>query len=143
MAVGLALAANTQLSALTTIFVTSLLTSPELPRLIALNSQRLAHAYETLTAFLRDQGIPYHPCNAGLYIYVKIAPRATTWEEEAEVVSKLKSEGVLVSSGRAYHGPESEKGWARVGFAVQEHQLQEAIRRMGRVLGRQTQSGII
>ncbi|POS75432.1 hypothetical protein DHEL01_v206174 [Diaporthe helianthi] len=54
MAVGLALAANTQISALTTTFVTSLLKSPELPSLISLNSRRLASAYAQITSFLNN-----------------------------------------------------------------------------------------
>ena len=136
---GLALAANTQLSALSTIFVTNLLTSPQLPSLIALNSQRLATAYVMLTSFLKAEGRPYLPCNAGLYVYAKLAPDAKTWEDEAAMVSKLKEGGVLVSAGRAYCGPESEKGWARIGFAVEEDELREAMRRMSRVFVKEKQ----
>ena len=42
MAVGLALASNTQTSTLSSIAVTGLLTSPKLPQIIERNSQRLA-----------------------------------------------------------------------------------------------------
>ncbi|RMZ66210.1 aminotransferase -like [Pyrenophora seminiperda CCB06] len=136
MAVGLALAANTQISSLSTIFVTALLSSPQLPSLISLNAQRLAVAYTKLTVFFKKYGISYIPCNAGLYIFAKLAPHATTWEEEADMVSKFKEAGVLVSAGRGYHGPEAEKGWVRVGFAVEEAELEEAMRRMDGVLRR-------
>lgn len=134
LAVAIALAANTQVSALTGIFVSKLLMSPQLPSIIALNSKRLAAAYTTLTSFFKAEKIPYLPCNAGLYVYAKLAPDAETWEAEAAVVSRLKDAGVLVSSGKAYCGPKTERGWARVGFAVEEDMLAEAIRRMRQVL---------
>lgn len=130
MAVGVALAANTQTSALSTIFVTCLLNSPRLSSLLETNSHRLAVAYGALTGFFREQGIPYFPCNAGLYVFARLAPNASTWEDEAAVIQKLKEAGVLVSAGRAYHVPETEKGWARVGFALEPSVLEEAIRRM-------------
>ncbi|KAL1604778.1 putative secondary metabolism biosynthetic enzyme [Paraconiothyrium brasiliense] len=130
MAVGLALAANTQISSLSTIVVKSLLTSPKLPGLITQNAKKLAAAYSTMTSFLDSYAIPYVPANAGLYVFAKIAPDAQTWEDEANMADKLKSAGVVVSSGKAYHVPESQKGWARVLFALEEEQLAEAIRRM-------------
>ncbi|KAF2795571.1 1-aminocyclopropane-1-carboxylate synthase [Melanomma pulvis-pyrius CBS 109.77] len=135
MAVGLALAANTQISALSTIFVTSLLTSPKLTSLVALNRERLRAAYTTLTNFLKRYDIPYLPCNAGLYVFARLAHHAVTWEDEAEMVEKLKDAGLLVSAGRAYHVPESEKGWMRIGFSVEQADLVEAIRRMESVVG--------
>jgi aspartate/methionine/tyrosine aminotransferase len=134
MAVGLALASNTQISALATIFVTSLLESPELDSLIELNSRRLSAAYAKLTSFFRKHSVPYVPCNAGLYVFAKLAHRATTWEDEAYMVLQLKEAGVVVSAGRAYHVPEGEKGWMRVGFAVDDGDLLEAMRRIETVL---------
>lgn len=133
MAVGLALAANTQISCLSTIFVKSILTSPRLPYLIAQNREMLARSYTIMTEFLKSHAIAYIPANAGLYVFARIAPDARTWEEEAEAVERLKLAGVLVSSGKAYHGPDTEKGWARVLFAIEETHLREAIRRMATV----------
>lgn len=49
-------------------------------------------------------------------------------------MGRLREAGVLVSSGRNYHGPESEKGWMRVGFAAEMEQLIKALQRMERVL---------
>ena len=60
----------------------------------------------------------------------RVAPKAASWEDESAIVGKIKEAGVLVSAGRAYHGPGSEKGWARVGFAVPKEQLIEGVRRM-------------
>jgi aspartate/methionine/tyrosine aminotransferase len=130
MAIGVALAAMSQCSGLSTVFATGLLNSPRLSSLIDLNAERLSKAYTTLTTFFKNYQIQYIPCNAGIYLFVKIAPKAKTWEDEAAMVERLKNAGVLVSSGRAYHGPETEKGWARISFAVKPSDLEEAIRRM-------------
>ncbi|KAF2446658.1 PLP-dependent transferase [Karstenula rhodostoma CBS 690.94] len=130
MSVGLALASMAQISGLSTVFTTALLKSPELLSLLALNSRRLSIAYATLTGFLKSHDIPYIPCNAGIYVFARMCPAARSWEDEASFVDRLKESGVLVSPGRAYHGPESEKGWMRVGFAVQPSDLAEALRRM-------------
>jgi aspartate/methionine/tyrosine aminotransferase len=130
MAVACALAAQMQISTLTSTFVTALLTAPDLDDLIRLNAKRLTKAYATITDFFKEVSIPYIPCNAGLYVFAKLAPKAETWQDECAVVTKLKEAGVLVSSGKAYHGPEGEKGWARVGFAVEPKELDEAIERM-------------
>jgi aspartate/methionine/tyrosine aminotransferase len=141
MAVACALAAQMQISTLTSTFVESLLTAPNLDDLIQLNAQRLGEAYSTLTSFFKELNIPYVPCNAGLYIFAKIAPNAETWEDESAVVTKLKDAGVLVSAGKAYHGPEGEKGWARVGFAVESSELDEAIERMRKVFVKARMNG--
>ena len=131
--VGLALAANTQTSALSAIATTALLQHPELPALVQLHKKRLAENYSVLTATLARHSIPYIPCNAGLYVFAQVAPGAKTWEEEREAVARLKERGVLVSAGQAYHGPESDRGWARIGFAVSRPVLEEALRRLDSV----------
>ncbi|KAG9230912.1 O-methyltransferase glim-like protein, partial [Amylocarpus encephaloides] len=43
------------------------------------------------------------------------------------MVEKVKNSGVLISAGRSFHGPEDERGWARIGFAVPEEQLEKAV----------------
>lgn len=134
MAVGLALASNTTTSTLSSIFVATLLTSPEVPKLLTLNSERLAEAYRSLTTILRKHNILYVPACAGLYLYAKIAPDAKTWEDESRAVQKFKAAGVLVSSGKGYRGPESERGWARIGFAIEKPKMQEALSRIDRAL---------
>lgn len=130
LAVGHALAALYLTSSLTAVFVVALLTSPELPALLELNSQRLARSYEILTAFFKSNSIAYIPCNSGLYVLARLAPMAKTWEDEATVIQKMKDTGVLVAAGHGYHCPENEKGWARVSFTVKVAELEEAIRRL-------------
>ncbi|KAL9084060.1 MAG: hypothetical protein Q9165_008261 [Trypethelium subeluteriae] len=130
MAVGCALASNTQTSSLSAICVSKLLASPDLPKLIELNSKRLAEAYRLLTTVLKRHQIRYIPCNAGPYLFAQIDPNARTWEHETGAIATLKDEGVIVSSGRSYHGPENTKGWARIGFAVDNFKMKEACRRL-------------
>ncbi|KAF2122846.1 1-aminocyclopropane-1-carboxylate synthase 7 [Lophiotrema nucula] len=134
LAIGLALAAMNQVSSLSAIFATTLLTSPGLPDLVRINSERLSLSYEILTGFFKKQHIVYIPCNAGLYVFAKLAANAKTYEDEASMAWSLKDAGVLVSPGQAYHGPDGEFGWMRVGFAVEVADLKEAIERMERVV---------
>ena len=119
-------------STLSTIFANALLSSESLPVLVKMNSVRLAEAYHTLTKFFDRYGIYYIPCNAGHFVLAKLAPRASTWEDEAALIQGLREVEVLVSPGQAYHV--DEKGWVRVSFAVERTALIEAISRMRRVL---------
>ncbi|KAI1182819.1 1-aminocyclopropane-1-carboxylate synthase 7 [Nemania serpens] len=128
--VGLALAANTQISSLTAIFTTALLTSPDLPALLQTNSSRLAEAYETITAFFERHGIDYLPVSHGPFVFAKVVANATSWDDESLAVACYKEAGVVISPGKAYHIIENEKGWARLTFAIKRDQLDEALRRL-------------
>ncbi|ETS77609.1 hypothetical protein PFICI_09671 [Pestalotiopsis fici W106-1] len=129
LATGLALTSTTQMSCLTAIATASLLKSPELPRLLELNSQRLADAYQRTTAILKSHGLPYIPVNHGPFVFFRIDPNAQTSEEEAKIIQKCKQAGVTVSAGRSYHLPEAAKGWARMNFAIAPGVLDEALGR--------------
>lgn len=132
----MALASNTQMSSLTAVATTSLLTSPELPQLLSLNSKRLSEAYKITTAMLSARGLGYIPADFGPFLFAKLAPDAQTWDDEAAVIQACKDAGVSVSAGKSYHGPESEKGWVRLNFAVPPDQLTEGLRRLGDGLDR-------
>ena len=134
MAVGLALASNTTTSTLSSIFVSTLLNSPEVPKLLALNSDRLAQAYLSVTTVLKKHNIFYIPAYAGLYLFAKIAPNAKRWEDESSKIQTLKEAGVLVSPGKSFHGPDNEKGWARICFGIEKSKLEEALRRLDHAL---------
>lgn len=92
----------------------------------------LADRYSELTAALDELNISYLPCNASLSVFAHLAPKATTWEEEADVITRLKAAGVIVSGGRGYQTP--EMGWARLTFALEKKTLDEGIKRMKTVL---------
>ncbi|KAI3326361.1 1-aminocyclopropane-1-carboxylate synthase 7 [Xylariaceae sp. AK1471] len=134
MVTGLALSSNTQLSSLTALVTTSLLNSPNLSQLFALNSKRLADAYVTLTTWLAKQGMPYIPAYIGCFVFTRVAPSAETWEDEMAVIQAWKNAGVSVSPGRSYHVPDAAKGWARINFALAPADLAEALRRLALVL---------
>ena len=119
-----------QVSSLTSTFITALLTSPSLPSLIELNSERLSRSYKIISSTLRELNLDFIPANAGLFVFVKVAPGATTWDEEAAVVEGLRESGVIVSPGKPYNGNEEEKGWARITFAVPEDVLIEGMARL-------------
>ncbi|KAK2736585.1 hypothetical protein FQN55_001599 [Onygenales sp. PD_40] len=134
LSVGLALASNAQVSSLSAIFTTTLLSSPTLPFLVALNSARLAEAYIHVTSFFVRNRIEYVPVNAGLNVFARLAPRAKTWEDETAMIEKLKGAGVIVRGGASYRGMKLEKGWVRISFSLEQHRLQEALRRIKTVL---------
>ncbi|KAI1934458.1 hypothetical protein LOZ66_005926 [Ophidiomyces ophidiicola] len=133
--VGLSLASNTQTSSLAAIFTKCLLTSPQLSDLIQLNRDRLSSSYATVASWLELNSIKWIPANAGVYVFAKLCKDATTWEDEARVIQKCKEGGVLLSAGKNYHGVESEKGWARITFAVQPEVLQAGLSKISKVLG--------
>ncbi|EDN02660.1 predicted protein [Histoplasma mississippiense (nom. inval.)] len=103
---------NTQLSLLSALSATSLLSSPSLPLLVALSSARLAESYILVTTFFIRHHIDYIPVNAGLNIFARLAPSAKTWEDESAIIAKLKAKGVVVQGGGSYHGTFKEKGWS-------------------------------
>lgn len=127
---GVALASSTQVSSLSSVFVTALLTSPELPRLVALNTKRLAESYQIVAGVLRQWNVEFIPASAGLFVFAKLAKGIKTWEEEETVMERLKESGVLVGSGRAFHVVEGEKGWMRVTFALPEEVLREGLKKL-------------
>ena len=126
---GVSLAANMQISTLSNVFASGLLTSPNLSRLVALNSTRLTRSYEVLTSFFKAKSIRYIPSNAGVYVFANLEI-----EGKETLIRGFKEAGVSVSPGSAYHLSETEIGWARITFAVEETQLREAIRRMSGVV---------
>jgi gliotoxin/aspirochlorine biosynthesis aminotransferase len=123
------------MSSLTAISTTALLSSPQLPGLLELNSTRLSEAYATMTMFLRRHNIEYIPVSYGLFVFARIAPNADTWEDEVTAIDACKEAGVVVSSGKGYHVVEKEKGWARLTFAIKRDLLDEALRRLAIGLG--------
>lgn len=101
---------------------------------MAVNSQRHLQSYITITTWLKRMELPYLPCNAAPFLMAKIAPNASSWEDEAAVVQALREVDVWVSSGRGQNMPEYAKGWARLTFTLEPAKLEQALARIEPVL---------
>lgn len=110
---------------------TEVLASPSLPLLISQITERLEERYRLLSHLLDHHDVEYVPCNAGIFILVRIAPRAECQEDEDAAVSLLREAGIAVAPGSMYHMPEI--GWARICFAVEDGKFHEAMRRLDTV----------
>ncbi|KAI1317924.1 PLP-dependent transferase [Xylariaceae sp. FL0255] len=130
---GIALVSNTQLSSLTAIVTTSLLRSPDLPKLLKLNADRLSQAYAKVMSFLKERNLCYIPANMGPFLFAQMVPGVKDWSEEAKFVEDCKKLGVLVSAGRSYHVPEDTQGWVRLNFALPPERLEKGLERLARV----------
>ncbi|KAI4958692.1 putative secondary metabolism biosynthetic enzyme [Alternaria arbusti] len=129
MACGVAMAANTQVSGLTAVAVSSLLSDPETTdRFIELNRSRLAIAYETMASFLRSLNVRYVPAYAGIYIWAKLSEKVQSWDQEAQLTKMIADNGVAVSAGKSYAA--RDPGWYRLSFALEPEKLQEGLRRL-------------
>ncbi|KAJ9488957.1 hypothetical protein VN97_g4320 [Penicillium thymicola] len=130
----LGISASLNFSSVSSLITKTLLTSPRLPELLTLSSLRLGRLYMILTVFLKTRGIEYIPASTGLFVFARLAPNATKWEEEAAMVRRLKEAGVLVGPGKIYHTAEGDKGWVRLTFALREDILQQGLQRLQRGL---------
>lgn len=90
--------------------------------------------YEVVLHWLDARNIQYVPATAGVFIFVKFLPQATTADQEYEFATKLERSGVLVSTGSAIHTGPRSKGWFRLVFALPEEQLAEALRKLEELL---------
>ena len=133
MACGVAMAANTQVSGLTAVAVTALLSDPAITdKFIHLNKTRIGGAYETMASFFRARGTRYIPAYAGVYIWAKLSNKVSSWDEEGELTKLLAEKQVAVSAGKAYAA--SEPGWYRLCFAMKTEKLEEGLERLGAAL---------
>ncbi|KAJ5667270.1 PLP-dependent transferase [Penicillium longicatenatum] len=130
----LGISASLNFSSVSSLIAKAILTSPQLPHLLALSSQRLGKQYKVLTAFLKSRGIEYFPASAGLFVFARLVPDAKTWEEEADMVRRMRDVGVLVGPGKVYHTGEGDKGWFRLTFALKNDILEQGLQRLERGL---------
>ncbi|KAI9647502.1 hypothetical protein NHQ30_003887 [Ciborinia camelliae] len=124
-------------STLSSLHLKSILSSPDLPKLLVMNSERLTISYKLLADSFNKWGIEYLPATEGLFIFAKLARQAKSLEEADGVFAQLAKNGVLVSPGNLYNGIPGELGWARVTFSVSVEMIEEAIVRMERVFGKE------
>ncbi|TGO22449.1 hypothetical protein BPAE_0168g00200 [Botrytis paeoniae] len=122
-----------QVSTPSSLCITAILTSPQLPFLVEANKEGIRDSYELLTSALKDWNIDYVPVKAGIMIFVKIAD-AKNAQDEMAVLVKLRDEGVLMLPGGGYLGSYGEFGWARLTFDVKRGVMVKSLHRMKKVL---------
>ncbi|KAF2262724.1 PLP-dependent transferase [Lojkania enalia] len=106
----------TNVSSLSSISLSTLLSSDELPSLIDTISNGLSESYKRFEALFRKLGLQYVTAEEGLFIFAKLGKNLASADEEAAFFTKLKDAGVMVSPGRFYG--DREFGWARIMIAV-------------------------
>ncbi|KAL6235268.1 hypothetical protein BDW75DRAFT_230451 [Aspergillus navahoensis] len=99
----LRLPTSTEVSSLSVLCTTSLLTSSKLPQLIRLNTDRLMSSYRAVTNVLQAHGVQYIPATAGLFVFARLLPTAKTPDDEVRFQNRLSENELLVSPGGAYH----------------------------------------
>ncbi|KAF7871965.1 uncharacterized protein EAF02_009070 [Botrytis sinoallii] len=123
-----------QVSTPSSLCITAILTSPQLPALVEANKEGLKVSYDLLTSTLKDWNIDYVPVKAGIMIFVRIVADAKNAQDEMAVLVKLRDAGVLMSPRGGYLGSYGEFGWVRLTFAVKREVMVEALDRMKKVL---------
>ncbi|EMR90484.1 putative 1-aminocyclopropane-1-carboxylate synthase protein [Botrytis cinerea BcDW1] len=121
-----------QVSSLSSLYITAVLKCAKLSDLIVLSHKRLRSVYKLLTSRLETWGVEYIPVKAGVVIHLRIAKNAQSWEDEAPVLAKIKEQGVVIGSGRAYG---IGMGWGRMLFSVKEELMMEVLGKLEKVLG--------
>ncbi|KAK4099517.1 PLP-dependent transferase [Parathielavia hyrcaniae] len=128
---------NARLSTATAVMAAPLLADlARLDALVDLNVRRLRRAARAAVRFAEFHGLTYYKPVAGLYIWLRLCPEpkgCESGDEEEELVRGCAGRGVLVGSGADYAAERA--GWFRLTFAVPEHVLFEALRRVEDAVG--------
>ncbi|EOA91804.1 uncharacterized protein SETTUDRAFT_178211 [Exserohilum turcica Et28A] len=117
-------------STLSTSFLASLLSWSQLPTLLALNRERLSHSYRILADALQKLNVPFIPASHGLFVFARLAKRATIEQQETHFFAALAHHGIKVAPGRSFNGVERDYGWARLRFSLPVQQMQDLVRRL-------------
>ncbi|KAL4783356.1 hypothetical protein BJX76DRAFT_368480 [Aspergillus varians] len=97
---GLRLPTSTEVSSLTALCTTALLTSPKLSHLVRLNKKRLLSSYRAVASVLEACGVGYIPATAGVFIFAQLAPGAETIDDEVRFQKRLRDSGLLVANDK-------------------------------------------
>jgi gliotoxin/aspirochlorine biosynthesis aminotransferase len=112
------------------LYLSSLLGWSQLPTLLALNSERLTESYSLLAEALDQWKIDFVAPSHGIFLFAKLGMGIKSVVEEKAFYNRLAVQGVRVSPGRFYNGPEFEYGWARIRFSVSPDTMQIALERI-------------
>ncbi|KAH7083187.1 pyridoxal phosphate-dependent transferase [Paraphoma chrysanthemicola] len=123
----LSLLTTSPISAISSIYLTSLLSWSQLPTLLNLNSERLTSSYTILAESLRTCKIDFITPTHGLFLWAKIARSAA---EVKSVVNGLSSVGIKLSQDMVVKGGEGDVGWVRIRFAMSAREMSDVARRL-------------
>ncbi len=97
--------------------------------------ERLAHACTKIRAGFESLGVPTIEPHGGFFVWADFRSKlsAQTFDAERMLWSRFFDEAkVNMTTGEAFHSP--EPGWFRACFAQPDMTLDEAVRRLGKVL---------
>ncbi|KAL5411671.1 hypothetical protein PMIN03_004711 [Paraphaeosphaeria minitans] len=115
---------------LASLYLSHLLTWPQLPTLIALNSERLTASYRLLATVLQQLDVTFMTPTDGIFVFAKLAKHAQSIEDEQDFFHRLALQGVLLGPGNAYKGVERDYGWARIRFSIPIKVMEVALERI-------------
>ena len=95
---------------------------------------RLRAAYDQTTSALEAAGIPYLPAPAGLFLYLNLSAHAPTFEAEAALIQRLRTDAqVNLAAGAGFHT--AAPGYYRLCLATDAAAVGQAIERLATLLG--------
>ncbi|KAJ5113757.1 1-aminocyclopropane-1-carboxylate synthase 7 [Penicillium angulare] len=125
--IGSGLASYWQISSLASAVAVFMLNSPDVPNLIARNSELLGEAYTILTDGLTKLAIKYIPADYGLFLFAKVGEHCKTPKDEVEIVKGLKKIGLIVAPGQRFNCGGQEYGWVRITFSQPAKMIRTAL----------------
>ncbi|KAK7179888.1 PLP-dependent transferase [Paraphaeosphaeria sporulosa] len=115
---------------LASLYLSHLLTWPQLPTLIALNSERLTASYRLLATALQQLDVSFVTPTDGIFVFAKLAKHAQNIEDEQDFFHRLALQGILLGPGNVYKGVERDFGWTRVRFSIPVKVMEVALERI-------------
>ncbi|UPX15483.1 uncharacterized protein EKO05_0005929 [Ascochyta rabiei] len=127
----------THTNTIASLYLSRLLSLPQLSSLLTLNSERLTTSYRLLAECLRNLKIHFVEPTHGLFLFAKLTNDLSTLEEEKSYFDRLTAAGLKVSPGRLYRGVDGEFGWARIRFCIAEDVMTKTIASFGQIWERE------
>jgi DNA-binding transcriptional MocR family regulator len=121
---------TTHANTISTLYLLSLLSSPHLPTLLALNSERLTASYQVLAECLHKWRIEFVEPTHGLFVFARLTKNVRTMEQEQSYSTQLLQAGLKVSPGQSYRGKKGEFGWARIRFSLAGEMMEDAVAKL-------------
>jgi DNA-binding transcriptional MocR family regulator len=129
---GVSFASAWQVSSLTAIFASALLTSPSISSLLSSVRAQLAKnhqiCHDVLTSAELSGRVEFLPASAGLWANAKVILK--DGETTQDVVAKAKEKGVIIGPGTEFNMVKGESGWIKLTFALPEERVQKGMERL-------------